>query len=96
MVAGLTVIHWKTFAVGPSRATNFQSLIAPTRKVGFAEQWSGNNQSTTESTILFILPHMTLHVTSLVYWHLMTSVVDEFEMSSFVQGYHVYQDTSLA
>ena len=30
-----TVIHWKTFAVGPSRATNLQILIAPTRKEGF-------------------------------------------------------------
>jgi len=36
---------------------------------------------------------MTLHVTSCVYRHSTTSVVDEFEMSSFVQGYHVYQDT---
>jgi len=34
------VFHWKTFAVGPSRATNFQTLIAPTQKEGFAEQWS--------------------------------------------------------
>jgi len=88
-----TVICSKTFAVGPSWATNFQTLIAPTQKVGFAKQWSWNNQSTTESTILFILSHMTLRVTSHVYWHLTTSVVDGFETSSFVQGYHVYQDT---
>jgi len=36
---------------------------------------------------------MTLHVTSRVYRHSTTSVVDEFETSSFIQGYHVYQDT---
>jgi len=36
---------------------------------------------------------MTLHVTSCVYQHSTTSVVDEFETSSFIQGYHEYQDT---
>jgi len=26
--------------VGPSQAANFQTLITPTQKEGFAEQWS--------------------------------------------------------
>jgi len=52
-----TVTRWKKFAVGPSRATNFQTLIAPSRKEGFAERWSWNNQSTTKSTILLSVSH---------------------------------------
>jgi len=33
------VFCWKTFVFGPSsRATNFQTLIAPTQKEGFAER----------------------------------------------------------
>jgi len=32
-----TVICWKTFAVGPFQATNFQTLIALTQKEGLAE-----------------------------------------------------------
>jgi len=80
-----TVICWKTFTVGPSRVTNFQSLIVSTRKEGFAEQRSWNNQSTTKSTILFIFcltwPCMWPHVYIGMTTNLTMSVVDEFVVS---------------
>jgi len=92
-----TVIHWKTFVVGPSQLTNFQTLITPTWKEGSAKRWSWNIWSTTESTLLFIFcltwpcmwPHMYIGMTT----SLTISVVDEFETSSCIQGYHVYKGT---
>ena len=87
-----TVIRWKTLAVCPSRVTNFQTLIAPTRKEGFAERWSWNNQSTTKSTILIFCltwPRMWPHVyMGMVTTSSTTSVVDEFETISCVWENH--------
>jgi len=92
-----TVICWNAFTVGPSWVTNFQTLIAPTRKEGSAKRWSWHNRSTTQSTLLFIfcltLPRMWPHMYIGMTTSSTMSAVDEFETSSCIWGYHVYQGT---